>query len=222
MPTIDFPSALMDRAAPSSLAWSLQSNTLVHQSPLSGAVRTLSMPGARWRFTATYPSLSPLRNAKTAQQLNYTWSDRSIVEGFLANLGGRAGRFYYTVPEQRGREYLSGMIDGPSVAYANVNGAGQTGSLLTCTAVPLSVVIVGQFFEVNGELKRVTVSQQTTAGGVLTLNFAPPLRSSPPNTAYVQFTGPRGIFMVTDDNVGMEIGSGGFASLTLDAIEAFP
>lgn len=214
MPTIDFPISRIGGRAPSSLVWSLQSNTLVHQSPLSGAVRTLSMPGARWRFTAQWPALSPVSLVSNGQH------PAKAIEAFLAALNGRAGRFYFSPAPWI--SYEGPGTTNASTVSATVNGAGQTGSYLNATTTPSRQFLYGQFFEVNGELKRLTEVTASDGAGNVGYFFGPPLRSSPPNGATINFATPRSTFMLTDDNAGLSYRPGGLADFTLDAIEAFP
>lgn len=66
---------------PSEVAWRLRSLTQTHQSPLDGTTQTLRQPGERWAATIAWPALVD--------------PDRRVLEAFLAQLGGRAGRFLY-------------------------------------------------------------------------------------------------------------------------------
>jgi hypothetical protein len=215
MPTIAFPADLLDRRGPSSITWGLQSSTLTHTSPLSGSVRTLATPGARWRFTATWPALSPYYGGVVN-----SISDLATVQAFVAALNGRAGRFSFYPPESITNQHgIRGAY--LSITQATVNGAGQTGTTLACTATHQQIAWSGAFFSVNGELKRITSISSTDVGGNIVLSFSPPLRSSPPNGAAVSFVKPLGTFMLVDDYAGLTVGPGGYADFTLDAIEAF-
>jgi hypothetical protein len=218
MPTVAFPADQLTRRGPSSITWGLQSSTLTHTSPLSGSIRTLSTPGARWRFTATWPALKPVYDAIST--IPAPISDRAVIEAFLASLNGRAGRFTFYPPESV--TVQNGLrVNTTFISQATVNGAGQTGTFLLCTATHPSVAWQGVFFSVNGELKRITQSTATDVSGNITLAFSPPLRSSPPNGAAVSFVKPLGTFMLVDDYAGLTVGPGGYADFTLDAIEAF-
>jgi hypothetical protein len=219
MPTIAFPADVLARRGPSSITWGLQSSTLTHASPLSGAIRTLATPGARWRFTATWPALSPVYDGISTPGSG-SISDRGSIEAFLAALNGRAGRFTFYPPESVTIQHGI-RANTIYITQATVNGGSQTGSFLLCTASHPSTAWQGAFFSVNGELKRVTQSTGTDVSGNITLAFSPPLRSSPPNGAAVSFVKPLGTFMLVDDYAGLTVGPGGYADFTLDAIEAF-
>jgi hypothetical protein len=196
MPTLTFPTL---SRGPASLAWALQSATLQHQSPLSGATRTISTPGSRWTFSASWPALA--------------YADRSKVEAFLASLNGRAGRFYFSPPEY--------YFPKGSARSATVNGGSQTGSSLNVTMTAFWTLKAGDFLEVNGELKRVTSDMSADSNGLGTVNFAPPLRASPANGAAISLQAPTATFMLMDDKAGVTVGPGGFADFTIDAIETF-
>lgn len=66
---------------PSSMSWALKAPTQTHVSPFNGATQTLRLPAERWAASVSWPTLSD--------------PDRRVLEAFVAQLGGRAGRFYY-------------------------------------------------------------------------------------------------------------------------------
>jgi len=169
-------------------------------SPLSGAVRTLSTLGARWRFVSTWASLEG--------------TDRHVMEAFLGALNGRAGRFYFSPPEW--------VVPKGTARTGVVNGGSQTGSVLNVTLVAGATFKAGDFFEVNNELKRITANVTADGAGAASLAFTPPLRASPTGGASLVLTAPRAAFMLIDDEVGVTVTTGGRADVTIDAIEAFP
>lgn len=74
MATFDFPTTIR----PASVRWVLRTNTQSHTSPLSGAVQTYELPGARWECTLEFKDL--------------TREEIATLEAKLALLRGRAGR----------------------------------------------------------------------------------------------------------------------------------
>lgn len=52
---------------------------------------------------------------------------------------------------------------------------------------------IGDFFEVNGELK-MCVADATISSGAATIEFVPELRGAPANNAAITITNPKGIF----------------------------
>jgi hypothetical protein len=196
MPTLAFPTLAN---GPSVLSWSLVANTLVHASPLSQAVRTLAMPGARWKFSATWRALSG--------------TERRTVEGWLASLNGRAGRFTFTPPEY--------LLPRGSARTASINGPLQTGSTLALTTTASATFEAGDFIELpTGQLVRATAFAQANGAGLASVPIAPMLRTSPTNGAACVLAAPKGSFQLLSDEAGLVIGTGGYADWTLDAVEA--
>lgn len=64
---------------PTTNEWSLVSNTQILISPLSGALQTVELPGARWVATLSFSDMEP--------------EESRVLIGFLARLRGSAGRF---------------------------------------------------------------------------------------------------------------------------------
>lgn len=196
MPTLAFP--VLSRG-PSSLAWSLVSKTMTHTSPLSGATRTLSLPGAVWKVTATWPAL--------------VGDERRVVEGWLAALGGRAGRFTFSPPEY--------WLPRGTLRSATINGPLQTGSTLALSTTASATLLAGDFLQLpTGQLVRVTANASANGAGGITASIAPPLRSSPTHGTAVTVANPAATFMLASDESGLVIGAGGYADWTLDAVEA--
>lgn len=105
-----------------------------------------------------------------------------------------------------------------------VFGASQTGkSLVTQNWTPSTTVLkTGDFFSVNGELKMMTADATSDSSGYATLNFVPPLRSSPANLAAIDFSSPQGTFMLTGDTSEWSVMEGNlFADFVIDAVEVF-
>ena len=74
----DFPANI----GPDAEEWTLTYNTQTFESDLNGAMQTAELPGARWSVSMTFSN----RQGKSARAL----------QGFLAGLKGRAGRFWVT------------------------------------------------------------------------------------------------------------------------------
>ena len=196
MPTLNFPTL---SRGPAQLSWSLVSKTMTHTSPLSGATRTLALPGAVWKFSAVFTSLSG--------------DERRTVEGWLASLNGRAGRFFFSPPEY--------WLPRGSARTATVNGPLQTGSTLALLTTASATLAAGDFLQLpTGQLVRATAAATADGAGQMSLPIAPPLRTSPTNGASITLANPKGTFMLASDEAGLVIGAGGFADWTLDAVEA--
>lgn len=191
----------LTRAAPRVLDWSLQPNTQSFQSPLSGAVQTVELPGARWKASFLMENL--------------TEDDSALLQAFLVKLRGRAGRFYLY---NFGRDKPRGTQGGAPL----VKGAGQSGTTLIIDGCTVgATLLAGDYLEVNGELKMVVASATANGSGEMTLTIEPPLRASPADNADVTLIQPKAIFMLTGDEAKWSTQPGKFSSFPIDCIEAW-
>lgn len=149
----DFPANI----SPDAEEWTLTYNTQTFESDLNGAMQMAELPGARWSVSMTFSN----RQGKSARAL----------QGFLAGLKGRAGRFW--------------VIPTNWQPYGNPDGAGEVATAASggttietsgWTADIAELLCAGDWFEVNGELKKMTETVSSDASGLSTLEFAPPLR----------------------------------------------
>jgi len=166
---------------PSELDFYLVGLTQRFESPLTGAVQTSELPGAYWEAILTY------RNLTDAQS-------RELL-GFLDKLAGLSGRFYLWNMAQ---ETPLGIATGTP----KVKGADQTGKSLDTdgwTASQTGILLSGDLFAVNGELKRVTADCDSNADGDSTVAFTPALRASPGDNANITVTKPTCTMMLMDD-----------------------
>ncbi len=180
MTTLTMPSKPGFRAA----RFGLRSRSQVFESPLSGAVQTLELPGALWFASFELP---PMTRDQAAD-----W------QAFLVALGGRAGRFRAFDPDARAPRgaYASGQ-DAPVVA-----GAGQTGAQLATAGWRANVsglLLPGDYLEVGGELKMVTAQVDSDATGAATIAFAPALRTSPADAAPLTLVDPGATMRLASD-----------------------
>jgi hypothetical protein len=127
-------------------------------------------------------------------------------------------------------DYISGRAAGDfqflswvsSARCALVNGASQTGGTLIIDGLPTStngLAKAGDWFEVNGELKRMTADLNSDASGNGFLMFEPTLRTSPANNAPVIFRSPMGRFIVADESTSMGTRPGIISDVTLSFVE---
>jgi len=179
MPTLNYPALSIN---PSSFSMKLRPNTIVFESPLNGAVQTVELPGARWMCEIGYDSLAK--------------ADRLLIQAFLAQLRGRAGRVYLW---DMSHPQPQGIASGSPL----VKGSLQTGaSLITdgWTTSQSPIIKAGDLIGVNGELKRVVVDANSDGSGEATITFEPPLRASPPDNASITTIKPKFTAMLTDDD----------------------
>jgi hypothetical protein len=182
----------------------LQTNTQSFVSPLSGTVQTLELTGARWAGDFILP---PMTRAQAAE-----------FQAFLQELGGMAGRFYGYDPSATSPR---GNMSGSSI---KVNGGSQTGKSIVCdgAAVSTTVLLKGDFIEVNGELKMIVADATSDGSGNVTLSFAPALRSSPPDNTDVITSNPKCTMMLVDDQQSFyDVNEVQHYGLRFSGIEAF-
>lgn len=188
---------------PSRTNFGLQSNTQVFESPLSSSIQTMELPGARWKADLRYEAL--------------VGEDAAVLQAWLVKLRGRANRF--TMPN-----FARGVPRGSAPGTPRVKGAGQTGvSLLTdgWTASQSGILLPGDLFAVNGELKMVVATANSDGAGESTLSFEPPLRASPADDSSLTTSSPLATFVLLESEVNWESIPGGFVSVSFSAIEAF-
>ena len=105
---------------------------------------------------------------------------------------------------------------------ALVNGSSQTGSTLIIDGLPTStngLARAGDWFEVNGELKRLTADLNSDGSGNGYLIFEPTLRTSPANNAPVIFRSPMGRFLVAEESTSWATRPGIISDITLSFVE---
>jgi len=199
MTTLTWPT--LTRSAPRVLDFSLLPNTQSFSSPLSNAVQTVEMPGARWQMSFVMENLTEV--------------DAAAMQAFLVKLRGRAGRFYlYNFARSTPRGSISGT--------PLVKGASQTGGTLVIDGCTVgSTLLAGDFIGVNGELKMVVADATADGAGEMTLTIEPPLRSSPADNAAITTDRPTATFMLSGDELKWNTQPGKFSSFPIDCIEAW-
>lgn len=138
---------------------------------------------------------------------------------FLSDLRGGAGRFFGFDPAAK-TPRGSGGGDSPLV-----KGGGQTGnSLLTdvWTVTQTGLLVPGDYFTVNGELKIVTASVDSDGAGDATIAFTPSLRTSPADNAPLTLNNPTCIMRLLDDGQSVwNLEPAVFYGIIFAGVEAF-
>lgn len=131
----------------------------------------------------------------------------------LAGLSSFANFFKASPPAYSGAVYTG--------TTPQVDGAGQLGTILNLKNCTNSTTIfrVGEFFEVNGELKIVTSICNSNGSGLAVVNFEPALRASPANSANLVLTAPKASFRLAQPSAQWSIQPGKFYAITIDAVE---
>jgi hypothetical protein len=196
-------------AAPGFVAceFGLETNTQRFESPLTKAIQRVLLGGARWVATYTLPMMN---RAQTAN-----W------QAFLLSLEGGVNTFNAFDPDARAPR---GNITGSTPL---VMGGSQTGSSLNIDGLAAStnnILLPGDYFVVNGEMKMVTSPLSSNGSGQGTANFKPALRNSPADNAPLTITNCTVPMILPDDNQsrwrsGTRLGI--YEGLTFSAMEVF-
>ena len=196
MATYNFPSI-----TPTSQTFELITNSRQFQSPVSGAVQTLSRKGSFWKTRMTFSNLRG--------------NDRAEMQAFIAKMDGQTHRMRL---EDYGRVRYGAATSPQSVL---VNGAGQTGSSINLDGATNSVTNffqAGDYMSFNNELHMVTADASSNASGQIAVSIAPPIRKATTNDDAVQIFAPLGVFMMTN-TPRWSTESTYISSITIEAIE---
>lgn len=192
----------LSRSVPGAYSFSLIGNTLTHASPLAGGVRTLTVPGARWRFSAEYGSLNS--------------TDAGLMIGFFASLEGAGGRFT-AYPFHRRWPLGTCRATGATVSAASALATSVTAASLGAGAT----LLPGDFFQLSSFLYCVTTTVTANGSGAATISFKPGLRVAHSNGAALTFFEPKTTFRLMSDENGLNYVPGQLAHVTIDAVESF-
>ncbi len=196
MATYNFPSI-----TPTSQTFELITNSRQFQSPVSGAVQTLSRKGSFWKTRMTFSNLRG--------------NDRAEMQAFIAKMDGQTHRMRL---EDYGRVRYGAATSPQSVL---VNGAGQTGSSISLDGATNSVTNffkAGDYMSFNNELHMVTADASSNASGQITVSISPPIRKATTNDDAVQIFAPLGVFMMTN-TPRWSTESTYISSITIEAVE---
>lgn len=188
----------MPTTKPTQTEWSIVSNARQFVSPLTGAIQTIQRTGNRWSVTLTYENLFD--------------SERAVMQGFLSQLTATANNFFLEDHSYTRR------ADGTGTPL--VNGASQTGNQIITDGWSSGTYAmrIGDFFEVNGELK-MAVADSTISAGAATIDFVPELRASPSDNAAITVTNPKGKFRLTSPVTTWSNESPSISTFTIQCVE---
>lgn len=203
MTTYNWPAA--DWAKPGSGEWrvvdSLQRSS---ESPLSGHVQTLAMPGARWAWMLDF-NHQPL-------------ADREQLEGFLLGLSGREHRvrlWDFKRPRPRGTINTSGVVTSGSTAQFATQmvltgcGAGKT-------------LLSGDWFATPTQLLRCVEDATANGSGVMTVKFRHMLRAAVATGAAITLLKPAAAYHRTESGIAAPRDRGLLGRpMAIDFVEAF-
>ena len=196
MATYNFPSI-----TPTNQTFELVTNTSQFQSPISGAVQTVSRKGSYWKTRMTFRNLSG--------------SDRAELQAFIAKMDGQVHRMRL---EDYGR-VRNGAATSPQTVL--VAGASQTGSSIDLDGATASVtdfLKAGDYLSFNNELHMVTADVDSDGSGALTVSIAPPIRKPTNDNDEVRIFAPFGVFMMIN-TPKWSTESSYISTITIEAIE---
>lgn len=202
MAILDLPAAI---PAPSECQWALVSATQSFSSPLSGAVQTLELPGARW-----------------SARLRWEWLTRAeaaALRAFLASLRGAAGRFRLW---DHGAQTPRGSAAGVPVVAAG--SAGATLQTTGWTPSAAGVLLAGDYVGLaTGQLCLVVADANASAGGAAALSVEPPLRTVPATGSALVLTRPSAVMRLAgDDQARWDWRPAGLVrDMSIDCVETF-
>lgn len=194
---------------PTTVKWGLRTNTQQFKSPITKSTQTIERVGAAWTANLSYAGLD--------EELL-----RPLI-GFLAALGGTAGRFMLFDaghPTPNGTISGAAVVSGAGQSGKTVNVSGFTGTLLVGDYIGLPVTrpdgITG-----TTELKMVT-ADVTGAGGAVAVSIAPAIRATPISGGTVTYNQATSVMRLLDDNQ-VNYGRGGspIYSLNISCIESW-
>lgn len=146
-----------------------------------------------------------------AGTVNYTGSGAAAIGMFRGTLA--QGSFPTRLAPTAGSAFPSGIL--------------QTGTSIYIRGLPAStngLLLPGDWFELNKEMKKATNSLNSDAAGLGYLQFSPSIRTSPADTDPVVINSPAGRFILATSENGWEASPGGLigprATYTLDLVEA--
>lgn len=164
---------------------------------LQRATNTLRSKYTAQRQTIIYPFAVWMLEATLRE---YDGVDAGKIRSFLAQLEGQKNTFRLPVPgytkptagyNPAGTEYI---------VNSNVPARATSAQIYT-GAANTPIFNEGDFFTVNDELKIVTVAAATNSGGIVTVNFQPPMRTVVLTNTVVVLTNPTCLMTAADDDV---------------------
>jgi hypothetical protein len=188
----------MPSVRPTDVSWSIVSNSRQFVSPLTGAIQTAQRTGTRWRASLNFQNLFD--------------SDRAAMQGFLSQLQATANNFFLQDHSYTRRADGDGTV--------RVDGASQTGNSLDLDGFTSGTYafLVGDFFEVNGELK-MCVADSTITAGAATVEFVPELRAAPDDNTVLEIDTPKGTFRLISNESGWSNRSPVISTFSFDCVE---
>lgn len=196
MATITYPAM----PKPQGMSWRLVMPAQTNVSDWTGRRQTIASGRGWWESQVTFPPIVGTTNVNA-------W------RAFIAKSRGKANDFQVPV---------DATAQSSAVATPLVNGAGQTGRTLSTDGWPVSSTVLqaGQYVTIGNQLLQLTESVTSNASGVATLNFEPPVRTSPADNAAIEFKNPYCLMYLVEEPT-LSVETGYVYSLSLNLRESF-
>ena len=195
--------------AVTSQVWTLANNQRMAVSPLSGAVQTVGLPGARWKVTQEFPQ--------------HTYVERARLEAILLLCGGvehRMKLWDFSRPAPRGTINLTGVTMSAAAQFANtvtLNGCGNATTLRAGDWIGVTTSAGFQCVQVMDG------TATATSGGVMSsVTVRPALRGSVTAGAAVTLDKPMPLFVMSAPELAIPRGGSNICPpFSVDFIEVF-
>lgn len=202
--SITYPVALPTTKTPKDVAPTLQSQVGMTRSPFALGQQTYAWPNEMWSMSFSLP---PMARAAAEVWVAFLLSLNGLEGSFLAGQPG------YTTPQ--------GTWSGQSPL---VNGASQTGKSLIIDGLTAGATgKAGDYFQLGttstSRLYKLTKDFTANGSGQATIDFQPRLRATPGDNAALTLASPKGMFMLSQNQVGWSIGEAMIYGLSFACME---
>lgn len=181
----------------------------VSESPFTMKQQIVTHVGQRWEAEVSMP---PMKR-----------DDAEEWVAFLVALRGRYGTFLMGDPNASAPRGAASISPGTPV----VNGAGQTGNVLTidgCTTSTTNYLKAGDYIQLGGgssaTLHKVLQAVNTNSSGQATLDIWPNIRTAPADNSTVVLTSTKGVFRLADNATEWSIDVATFYGISFAATES--
>jgi hypothetical protein len=199
MSTITWPST--DIFKPATFEIALRSNVLISTSPLSGAIQTVELPGARLVIVMT---LDPVE-----------WAEQAEREALFAQIAGQANRvalWHMVRPAPRGT-----MRGSPTLSATASAGA----TSLSISTTSGATVLKGDMVKIGSQLVQSTTDATADGAGAMTLPIAPMVRTTVASGQAVSWDAPTATFISTQSELRVGYRPGIGEAISLEFVEVF-
>lgn len=200
MAILSFPSI-----TPESQDFGITYNTQISTTPLSGIAQTVEMPGARWRGSMGFSSMTSAESAG--------------LKAFLLELRGSAGRFFYGDVSKTAT--LLAVTGSPTIDSPSTNRI-----IRTTLGAGSPAFSVGDYVQLGTDDQRelkMIISSTLVSGDTFDIIVEPMIRRTDYLGLSIVYVNPKGVFLLSSDTQALwSVRSKALLSdINLDFIEMF-